>query len=95
MKGGGINTTYPEPGVIYAVNVRRHPVRNRLIYDNLMLLDDEVTYIRTGTEETRDIKEIAFKDRVLRITIKDIREFSVQIYTDQISYDALKGLYDK
>lgn len=76
------------------MKVHRHPVRNRLIYDNLILLDDEVTYIRTGTEETSDIKEISFKDRVFKITIKDIRGFSYEIYTDQVSYDALKGLYE-
>lgn len=87
--------TFPGPGVIYAVNVRRHPVRNRLIYDNLILLDDEFTYIRTGTEETSNIKEIAFEDESLKITIKDIRGFLYQIFADPVSYDALKELYDK
>lgn len=86
--------TYPGPGVIYAVNIRLHPVRNRLIYDNLILLDDEATYVRTGTEETGDIKEISFYNRSLLITIIDAEGYTFRIYADLVSYETLKALYE-
>lgn len=58
-------TSSVEPVVIMALNVRRHPVRNRFIYDNFIEIEvdeSEYKYIRTGIEETRDINEIVLTE---------------------------------
>lgn len=58
-------TSTVEPVLIMALNVRRHPVKNRLIYDNFIEIEvdeSEYKYIQTGIAETHDINEITHRN---------------------------------